>query len=291
MTFWYYNMYMDNIKIKVYGKINLSLDVTGLYGGGFHELDMCLCSVDCYDTLEFTPDNSLQIYMDDLPADENNTVSKVMRLAMTEIDEVKGGKIRITKGIPMSAGMGGSSADASGTLYCLRKAYGVSNEKLLDIASRVGSDVAYMLEGGCKRAKGKGEELTDLPFMPLNILVICPEKGMSTKAVFDRYDELKCSPSSNTQLLVEAMVKGEEFLPLMHNALQKPAVSLNSEIGVAIDDMRKYTTHAMMSGSGSAVFGVFSRRDDAKKAADELKKCYPFCRVLSSMQVGIEEID
>lgn len=283
-------MYMDNMKIKVYGKINLSLDVLGLYGGGFHELDMCLCSVDCYDTLEFIPDSSLQIYMDDLPADENNTISKVIRLAMSEIDEVKGGIIKVTKGIPMSAGMGGSSADASGTLYCLRKIYGVREDRLLDIARRVGSDVAYMLEGGFKRAKGKGEELSDLPFIPLNILVICPKSGMSTKAVFDRFDELKCTPSANTQMIVDAMEKGEEFLPLMYNALQKPAISLNPVIGIALDDMRKYTAYAMMSGSGSAVFGVFSQRCDAEKAADQLRNRYPFCRVLTSVRAGIEEI-
>ena len=138
--------------LQASAKVNLFLDITGDLPGGFHAVDTLMQSVDLYDTLFLRPAPDIRI---DCPgvAQEQNTAFRAARLFFTKSGLAGGIHARIQKGIPFASGMGGSSADAAGLLFALNELFSrpFSPEALSHLGAEIGSDVSFLLRGGCMR--------------------------------------------------------------------------------------------------------------------------------------------
>lgn len=263
---------MEAVKIKVNAKINLSLDVVGKREDGYHTLDMLMTSVDVCDIIFASRSGECAVTMDGVEAASDNTAVK----ALTLLNEKYGIAMRaeISKGIPFSAGMGGSSADASGIFFCAHRLYGIPLEELTQLALKVGADVPYMMYGGGARVTGIGDCVSARE-IPRMTLAICQKAiGASTKDIYARYD----------------IIGGGEKNRNYHNDLEKAACSLAPEISAAREDLLKFTDRVFMTGSGSAYVGVFGSEDGARECIDALDG-YLFKTVARTSEKGIEILD
>ena len=273
---------------KAYGKLNLSLDVTGRREDGYHELAMLMQTVTVCDelSLRFRDDGKVRASSNlrFIPEDERNLA---VRAALRFLDAVgeqgQGLQIDMRKQIPVGAGMGGGSADAAAVLRAMNRIYGnpFDRKRLEELAQQIGSDVAFCVAGGTALAEGRGEKLTDLPAMPDCCFVICkPAFSISTPELYRKLDSAPVRIHPDTPGLLQAVREGDlrALCRRMYNVFEE------------IDDRRLRTVAqikgclldhralgAMMTGTGSAVFGVFEREEDARKACAVLRRDYPFC--------------
>ncbi|MDE6757729.1 MAG: 4-(cytidine 5'-diphospho)-2-C-methyl-D-erythritol kinase [Clostridia bacterium] len=257
---------MEKIKIKVFAKINLSLDITGVRSDGYHELDMLNTSVSIYDTISACKSKASRVVMDGVEAGENNTAVKALKLLKENFDINM--DVEIQKGIPFSAGLGGSSADASGVFFCAHKLYELPLEDIMRLAVKVGCDVPYMLYGGGARVQGVGEIVKPCKLPQLSLVICQKEYGASTKEIYSKYDEIGSYPKV-----------GDKF-----NALEKAAVALNPNIKIAKKRLLKFTDRVFMTGSGSAYVGVFDSLEDAQKCVDEIGDDFIFKNLAFSVK-------
>ena len=139
------------MKVRVNGKINLTLDVVGSFGEGYHKLDTVMASIGIFDIVEVNLSDKICVFMDTRECDESNTAFKVAKICHEQYS-IPPLKIEITKGIPFCGGLGGSSADASAVLYCVQKMFGLAAKEIARVAEKVGSDVSFILQGGLCRA-------------------------------------------------------------------------------------------------------------------------------------------
>ncbi|MSQ40280.1 MAG: 4-(cytidine 5'-diphospho)-2-C-methyl-D-erythritol kinase [Dehalococcoidia bacterium] len=154
------------IIFQAYAKVNLTLEVLGERTDGYHDVATVLQPVDLSDTLTFEPalSLSLECSLPELPM-EANLVYRAARLLQEETGQKAGARIRLEKGIPVAAGLGGGSSDAAATLRGLNQLWGLGLEasQLHELAARLGSDVPFFLYGGTALVEGRGERLTPLP--------------------------------------------------------------------------------------------------------------------------------
>lgn len=302
------------IFLKARAKINWSLDVLGRRGDGYHLLDMLMQSVELHDTLWMEPSDTVTLeaasdengglsramYADTMSAqavryDDSNLVIKAAKALKERYGITKGAQIRLLKRIPSGAGMGGGSADAAAVLVGLCRLWELelSMDELCTIGLTIGADVPFMLTGGLARVGGVGESIMPISPAPRYwLVVIQPCDGLSTREVFGAFDSLSpqeiCHPQAG--LAQQALLSGE--LPLlrqsMGNSLQAVSVSSRPQISAAIEALvHEGAACAMMTGSGSAVYGVFARREDAEAAWLRLKPRYATCIFTNSTDVGV----
>lgn len=262
---------MDEIKIKVNAKINLSLDITGVREDGYHTLDMLMSSIDIYDVIAAKCSKSSAVTMDGKWAPRDNTATKTLQLLGERYGIAM--QVDIVKGIPFSAGMGGSSADASGVLFCASKLYGIPLEELMPIALKVGCDVPYMCYGGGARVSGVGEVVAPVEIPQTSLVVVQTMAGASTKEIYKKYDE------------VGGDKEGKYF-----NVLEKSAIMLTPDIAKAKRDLLRFTDTVFMTGSGSAYVGIFDDNESAEKCAEILRNDNIFAKAAHTQSVGIEII-
>lgn len=264
---------MNKIKINVYAKINLALDIVGVREDGYHELEMLNSSVSIYDTVSACKSDKSVVFMDGVQANENNTALKTLQILKENFNIDM--RVNIQKRIPFSAGLGGSSADASGVFFCAHKLFGIPLDKLASLAVKVGCDVPYMINGGGARVRGVGEIVEPCEVPQLSLVICQSEYGASTKEIYKTYDKIGAYPKS-----------GNHF-----NALEKSAVSLNPNIQLAKERLKRFTDEVFMTGSGSAYVGVFNSLEDAKRCLDSLVGDFVFKGVAQTMSSGIEILE
>ena len=178
---------MNTFRIKAYAKINLGLDVLRRRPDGYHEVKMIMQTVDLYDDLEFTKlaEDEIRIFTDkeELPADQGNLIWRAAA-RMKELYQISEGvSVKLTKRIPIAAGMAGGSADAAATIHAMDALFclGLSLEEKQKIGVKLGADIPYCLMGGTALSEGIGEILTKLPDVPKAKLVIAkPDLDVST---------------------------------------------------------------------------------------------------------------
>lgn len=258
------------MKIKAYAKINLTLDVLGKRPDGYHELRSIMCTLSLYDRIELHRTDGIS-FSCNVPLPENNTVIRAARLFMDETG--KGASIRLEKHIPSEAGLGGASADAAAVLRGMNSMYGgpIAERRLYELGLKVGADVPFCLMGGCALAEGVGELLTPLPCPPLELVIVKGNGGISTGALFSSLKLPVCHP--DTSRAISAIQSGDvhALAPLCQNALEPPAVAVLPEIAVHKALLLQYgAVSAFMTGSGSAVAGIFSDSAAAEHAASAL---------------------
>lgn len=262
---------MDGIKVKVYAKINLSLDVAGVREDGYHLLDMLNTSADIFDTVCACKSDTCRVIMDGKEADGGNSAVRALKLLKDNFGINM--RVEIVKGIPFSAGLGGSSADASATFFCAHKLFGIEWTELERLALEVGCDAPYMMSGGGARVRGVGEVVIPVALPKRNLVVFQYSLGASTKDAYSKFDGIGAYP-----------VRGEYF-----NALEKAAVALKPDIAVAKEQLLKFTDKVFMSGSGSAYVGVFDTAEDAQHCLENLNGGI-FKAVAKTVDQGIEVI-
>lgn len=269
------------MKVNAYAKINLTLDVTGKRPDGYHTLDTVMQTVSLWDELELIPKEEPGIRLVSshkyLPENEKNTAYRAARLFFDHcgMPEETGLEISIKKHIPSRSGMGGGSADAAAVLRGLNDMYdmGMPQEELMELGASIGADVPFCVAGGACRCTGIGESLEPVPQMPDCHLLICkPPAGMSTPRAYTLMDQYPLSSNRATPKMVTALKSGD---------LRQVAGALGNRFDetmklVQVRQIKKTMTSAgamgaMMTGSGSAVFGIFDTQEKAESCAQLLE--------------------
>lgn len=279
--------------VHAHAKVNWSLAVTGIREDGYHLLDMLMQTVDLSDTLLVTPASGLSFTMEGDAAgaisEGDNLVLQAARLLRAASNTQQGAAIHLVKRIPAGAGLGGGSADAAATLRALNTLWELNMppQALADLALFLGADVPFCLAGGLARVRGIGEEITQLPSAPeIPLVILQPEGGLSTPAVFRAYDA-QPAPAAPSIDAVEAALLCWDIPALtdsMSNMLQPTAVGLCPEISVCLDALTAQgALHAQMTGSGSAVIGIFPTEDHAARAAAACQAVWKKCWATKSI--------
>ena len=275
------------IKEKAYAKINISLDVTGRREDGYHDMAMIMQTVSLCDELTISIGGegvSARSNLRFIPGDERNlAVKAAVKYLEAAGERDKGVSIDIRKNIPVGAGMGGGSADAAAVLRGMNRAFGgrLSEETLMSLAADTGSDVAFCLVGGTMLATGRGERLSPLPPIPPCFITVCkPDFSISTPELFKKLDSVRLKGHPDTAGLIAALEKGSlpELCRRMYNVFEDVGDRRMRTVSQIKGQLLDHgALGAVMTGTGSAVFGVFSDRRLAETACGELKKEYSFC--------------
>ena len=272
---------MKEISVKALAKINLGLDVVRRREDGYHEVKMVMQTIHLFDRLEMKKTAggiTMTTNLSFLPTNENNLVYKAARLLQEEFALTDGISVKLTKRIPVAAGMAGGSTDAAAMLYAMNQLYdlGLSRRELMKRGVQIGADVPYCLMRGTALAEGIGEKLTQLPPMiKCPVLIAKPSISVSTKFV---YQNLKLDEQTNHPDIDALMkdIREKDFNGVcahMGNVLESvtiPNYPVIAEIKQQM--MRSGAKASMMSGSGPTVFGLFEDGETAKRALREMKR-------------------
>lgn len=286
------------LRLQARAKMNWTLDVERKREDGFHDLDMLLQSVELHDTLTIEPAQALHMAVvrgRHMRANENNLVMKAARALQNATGATAGARIALEKRIPVGAGMGGGSADAAAVLVGLNQLWGLGLQsgELEVIGRDIGADVPFCVRGGLQRASGTGEVLTPLHAKRrFWLVVIQPCRGLSTRDVFTalHVPQIAAETRPNNAAAAQALERGdvEMLVCAMGNVLEPVATVLRPEIALCIARLQgQDALAAQMTGSGSAVFGVYATAKQARGALDALRDTYRAIWMTSTAQSGV----
>jgi 4-diphosphocytidyl-2-C-methyl-D-erythritol kinase len=259
-------------------KINLTLEVLGERPDGYHEIRSVIQTINLCDRLRFSLSDGIEFHGDNPElVIEESLMPRAARLLKQAKGCAKGAKIEITKRIPLSSGLGGDSSGAAAILLGLNQLWqlGLSREELLELASKLGSDVAFFLYGGTALVGGRGEVVTPLPLLPRRwvVLMVPPAPGMKEKTK-RLYASLKPGHYTDGQItgrLVKAL-EGGEFRPsLLFNTFENTAFAQFSGLEVYKEHIKKLgAPNIHLAGSGPALFTLI---EDKAQAEDLYTRC------------------
>ena len=286
---------MKTVHEKAYAKLNISLDVGNRREDGFHEMTMVMQSISLADAVTVTLNDTGKVRartsLPFIPGDERNLAVKAALRYLEAIGrQGQGALIEIDKAVPVGAGMGGGSSDAAAVLRAMNALFdhALSTPELEKLSCAVGSDVAFCVAGGTALATGRGEKLEALPPLPDCAFVVCkPEFSISTPELFRKLDQMPLRRHPDTAGLTAAIREGQlgQVCRRMYNVFED------------VDDRRMRTVAdiksrlldagalgAVMTGTGSAVFGVFAPGQALETVCAPLRREYGFCE--SAVCVG-----
>ena len=267
------------MKILSPAKINLFLHVRGKRPDGYHELFSLMCRITLFDeiSLEFSEGNGIEIFCahPKVPANSNNLASRAVNLFQRELGSEQRVRIHLKKNIPPAAGLGGGSSNAASVLMALNAYhnYPFSNEMLMNMGLRLGADVPFFIFQKPALATGIGEKLA--PFegdLPYHILLLYPGVEVSTA---EAYQNLNLGLTKEEKKPTSTNLKLKRFDPAqdLTNDLERVTIQKYPEIRLAKEKMLKLgAVGALMSGSGSTVFGLFDNVATAKTAGQALNR-------------------
>ena len=274
---------MHSLIVKAFAKINLGLLITGKRHDGYHTLETIFAPINWYDTIEFTDSDliSMSCTNIDLPVDDNNLCIKAARSLQQFAGIRTGVAMKLQKQVPFGAGLGGGSSDAATVLRVLNELWLVnaSSVELHALAVKLGADVPYFLSmKGLAYARGIGDELDDLGLtLPYYTVTVFPEEHIATvwayKNFYPRFDrEIPDLKRLASELCISSK---KENLPDFENDFESavfdhfPAVR---EVKSTL--LQAGSIFASLSGSGSAVFGLFEQEEQALAAIKRLPEAY-----------------
>ena len=271
---------------KVNAKVNLTLDVVGAKEG-FHEIESLVSAIDLSDSVLVLKrsDHIVDLRESGIIATRNFAENNAYRAATAfkQMYGTSGVTIYLKKNIPIGGGLGGSSADIAAVLLAMKRLYNI-DANLSALASQLGSDVNYMLQGGTAVMRGKGDEITRLHItQSLPLILIKNEKSISSKSCYSIYDQLGRTSKPCTREAVENLAEGKfyNFTKVLKNDLNEAANKIVPELDNARDYLLKSGAYtALMTGSGSIVYGIYYSKKDQKRAYEYLKTIYEPSRIV-----------
>ncbi|HXG55483.1 MAG TPA: 4-(cytidine 5'-diphospho)-2-C-methyl-D-erythritol kinase [Vicinamibacterales bacterium] len=267
--------------VRAHAKINLDLRILGMRPDGYHELRTVFQSIELHDTLTCSGRPgpfALKSRSTAIPLDQTNLVWRAAAALWRALG--RGGDptdtaVTLEKVIPTEAGLGGGSADAAAALLACARLWGGAPITLLrEVAAGIGADVAFFLSGGTALGLGRGEEIYPLVDLPQHwVVVVRPAFGVSTAEAYAWYDEDRTAGVKEQRELQVLPVPWPSRAAQMINDLEPPVVRRHPEISEIRAQLREGgAVAAAMSGSGSAVFGLFRTRHGAAKVLRPLAK-------------------
>ncbi len=276
---------------RAYAKVNLALNVFNKNDSGYHELDSLVVTVDLFDTVTLITRKDKKVnlkvlgfgeYANTFVKEKDNAYKAVV--AYMKESGCNGVDIMLKKKIPLSSGMGGSSACASATLLAMEELYGCGLN-LEKVANTLGSDTAYLLKGGYARLKSRGEQVIPLDIKTnLQMLAVFPSSGVDTAECFNQFDKMpKNAFNSDIQALINSF-NGENILySECKNALTDSACAINGELKECIDFAKSLSPNAcFMTGSGSTVIVMFDSKELLLWAQEKFYNAGYKCKILNT---------
>jgi len=272
------------LRVRSCAKVNLTLDVLSRREDGYHELQSIVHSIGLWDTMSLEPDThfSLSCNVPSLESDDNLCL-KAGRLwletAQDYAPRLHGARIVLDKQIPFGAGLGGGSGNAAAILLALNALYRVRlpDKVLWSLATRLGADVPFFLRGGCALMEGIGDKLTPLPNLEGWLVLVQPPQPLSTPQIYRRWDELelpsaRATSSLQSTLMAQSRPDLSYIGPKLRNDLRHAAQAEGVDVTTIIELLkREGALGAEMTGSGSAVFGLFEREESARDVAKQMR--------------------
>jgi 4-diphosphocytidyl-2-C-methyl-D-erythritol kinase len=293
------------MRLRTHGKVNLFLRVIGLRRDGFHEVETILHGVNLYDEIEIEASgDEVDVTMGfveglagTLPSKEENLIARAAMLLAEGHENARGARLRVRKGIPVGAGLGGGSSNAAGALVALAEMWGIDldRDRLFALAEKLGADVPYCIEGGTALATSRGEQLTPLPNIRQMWFVLGGStEPLLTREVYERWDETGPGQESSSVPLSMALGAGDsaEVATLLHNDLEVPAFGLRPELREKKALLVEAgALGACMSGSGPTTFGIAADEGSASAIAEKVRDSFDWVRVVRSQATCIERVD
>jgi 4-diphosphocytidyl-2-C-methyl-D-erythritol kinase len=254
-------------------KINLGLWIQGKRDDGFHELTTIFQEIPLFDFLKLE-EASEKILLCPGIENKDNLIMKAWQILENQVGRFLPAKITVTKNIPLQAGLGGGSSDAAHTLKALDSFLnlGIEQKILLKLASQLGSDTAFFIEGGCQLGKGRGEILTKIDSKWQGyVLLGVPDFGLSTPEVFAHFSRFsgKLTPSESPVNILREMLEGpfpDRLVTVLHNDLTKSALALEKKLETFMKNLTLVSnSKVFLSGSGSSCFSLLQKPPEKPK--------------------------
>ncbi len=263
------------LRIRSYAKINLALAVLGKRNDGFHEIRTVFQSIDLYDEMEFRPSTQLEVHCRNLSGvpREQNTIWRAASALAKLASPAMQAEIVLEKRIPAGAGLGGGSSNAAAALFGLMRLWGLNLDpgQLRGLASEIGSDVPFFLQGGTALGIGRGDEIYPLPeIRPIHLVVVYPGIRISTAAAYGSLSLMLTSGSAAPRIqgLCDRLAEQKMLAAMIFNDFETSILPAYPAVREARDFLRERgATAAMLSGSGSSVFGFFPDEESALAAS------------------------
>ncbi len=286
------------VRLRAFAKVNYALEVRGLRDDGYHEIASVLQSISLADELEIERSGSgFELLFEpegmEVGPIEENTVYRAWAMLRVASGYELPVRMRLHKRIPAGAGLGGGSADAAATLCGLNELFrlGLSDEELRDVGGRIGADVPFCLVGGTVLGEGVGEVLTPLPAPPDHYLALAkPVRSAETGGIYRGYDEWSGERGTvSVKPAVAALEAGDlrALAAALGNDLEPVTAEFAPEVTACKKELlREGALGAAMTGTGTAVYGVFRREDDARSAERRIRAS--FTGVFEPVAHGLE---
>lgn len=253
------------IEKRAYAKINLSLEVLGKRSDGYHDIASVMQLVSLHDTLTLAPAGELRLVCDNLPGEcQNNLVMRAARSLLHSQGVNKGARITLHKAIPISSGLAGGSSDAAATLLGLCELWGVKppKQELLGLASGLGSDVPFFLNGPTALVEGRGERITPIASpSPMWVVLVCPFYNLpdKTRHLYEKLAAGDITGGSTTQRLVSSLQQGRyPGSGLLRNAFERASFAVFEGLDALKQKMEQAGVGSVhLSGSGPTLYSLF----------------------------------
>jgi len=269
------------IKVEGNAKINLTLDILGKRPDGYHEVAMVMQSIGLSDMVEMEKTDGpieLTINVPWLKADEKNLAWRAAALIKEEYKLAGGVRMKLTKRIPVAAGLAGGSTDAAAVLRGMKELYAldISEERLCELGAQLGSDIPFCLLGGTMLSTGRGEVLKRLPDLPATWVVLAkPRISVSTAWAYQNYDAQGAKEHPDNERIQQEIARGDRkaVAGLLCNVLESVTIKKYDVISQYKQMMLQQGAMAsMMSGSGPTVFGLAERKETADRIAAYMRE-------------------
>jgi 4-diphosphocytidyl-2-C-methyl-D-erythritol kinase len=271
---------MSSITIQAPAKINLFLKVLGRRPDGYHEIESLMLPISVYDriVLESAP-AGIKLWCDhpQLQVAEQNLAHRAAEAMSAYTSSALGVNIKLYKHIPLAAGLGGGSSDAAAVLKGLNSIWNLNldQEQLLRLAEQLGADVPFFILGRPALARGRGEELHPVTVNPIWLVLVNPGFGVSTADVYGGINRGLTKKESYITMptsLFKKRLKPAQIANLLDNDLEASVIERYPVIREIKDCLlARGAKGALMSGSGSSVFGLFVSRKQAETTYQELR--------------------
>jgi 4-diphosphocytidyl-2-C-methyl-D-erythritol kinase len=288
---------MHEVKLKAFAKINYALDIIGRRPDGYHDIGTVMQSISLADEVDLRLSTegfalSLEPEVPGIGPPEQNTVYIAWKLLRSLTDEELPVEVTLRKRIPAGAGLGGGSADAAAVLVGLNEMFGLGLrvDELRGVGVEVGADVPFCISGDTAFGEGVGEILTPLPAPPTHRIVVAkPPRSAKTAGIYHAYDRAQTESTRSVESVISALRSGSvsAFAAAVGNDLAPVTGSFVPEVA-ALERalMASGALGASMSGSGTAVYGIFDDEEVARNACDTIDA--PFIGVYDPVSCGVE---